>query len=172
MYEDHAYRIEVQNERVKRILAIDPQSGDTIRRARQYYSLPARLHLLRDGWVEEAMLEIQEELDGRLQEFQRQGKRLEAQRLEAATLHDIDDLRKYGHCPGMENYCRALNRRSPGAPPDTLTGLSPGGLLAVHRRVARHDPADSRHVRRQSWSGCGIWWTTASACPARWTAGR
>ena len=78
---------------------------------------PARLHLLRDGWVEEAIPEIQEELDARLQEFQRQGRLLEAQRLEAATLHDLDDLRKYGHCSGMEVYCRALNRREPGRRP-------------------------------------------------------
>jgi excinuclease ABC subunit B len=44
-------------------------------------------------------------------------------------LHDLDDLRKYGHCSGMENYCRALNRRSLGAPPDTVMDYFPGDFL-------------------------------------------
>ena len=129
LYEDHAYRIEVQHGHVQAILAINPQSGDTIQEHDSITVYPACLHLLRDGWVEEAMLEIQEELDGRLQQLQSQGKLLEAQRLEAATLHDLDDLRKYGRCSGMEVYCRALNRREPGAPPDTLIDYFPGNFL-------------------------------------------
>ena len=129
LYEDHAYRMEVQNERLESILAIDPQSGDTIQQCDSITIYPARLHLLRDGWIEAALQEIQEELDGRLQELEGRGQRLEAQRLEAATLCDMDNLREYGHCPGMENYCRALNRRSPGAPPDTLIDYFPNDLL-------------------------------------------
>ncbi len=129
MYDDSAYRIEIRDGHVQAILAINPQSGDAVRQHDSITVYPARLHLLRDGWVEEAILEIQEELDDRLQEFQRQGKFLEAQRLEAATLSDIDNLRQYRRCPGMENYCRALNRRAPGAPPDCLMDYFPKDYL-------------------------------------------
>ena len=129
LYEDHAFRIEVRNGKVDRILAIDPQGGDTVGRHNSITVYPARLHLLHDGWVEAAVEDIQQELDERLEELQAQGKRLEAQRLEAATLSDLENLRNYGYCSGMENYCRALNRRSPGAPPDTLIDYFPNDLL-------------------------------------------
>ena len=129
LYEDHAYRIEVPNGRVQRMLAIDPQSGDTVREHDSITVYPASLRLLRDGWIEEAIPEIQAELDGRIQDLQCQGKLLEAQRLEAATLHDIDDLRKYGRCSGVEVYCRVLNRRLPGSPPDTLLDYFPNDFL-------------------------------------------
>ena len=129
LHEDHPYRVQVQNKRVERILAIDAESGDTIQQCDQITIFPARLHLLRDGWIEAAVQEIQEELDGRLHELQSHGKRLEAQRLEAATLCDMDNLSKYGHCPGMENYCRALNRRAPGAAPDTMIDYLPDDFV-------------------------------------------
>lgn len=129
LYECRAHRIEVENGRVQRLLDIDPQSGETVLQDDRVTIYPARLHILRKGWIEAALLDIQEELDGRLQELQSQGKRLEAQRLEAATLSDMDNLRDYGRCSGMEVYCRALNRRSPGAPPDTVLDFFPKDLL-------------------------------------------
>jgi excinuclease ABC subunit B len=120
LYENHAFQVEVENGRVARVLAIDAQSGETVKQHDHITVYPARLHLLRDGWVEAGIADIEEELNGRLQELQSQGKRLEAQRLEAATLSDLDALRSYGLCSGMEVYCRALNRRASGAPPDTV----------------------------------------------------
>ena len=129
LYESWAYRIEVRDGRVNGIAAIDPQSGNTLKRHDRITVYPARVHILRDGWVDAAILEIEEELDGRLQELQGQGKLLEAQCLEAATLCDIDNLRKHGRCRGMENYCRALNRRSPGSAPDTLLDFLPENFL-------------------------------------------
>ena len=75
LYEDHAYRIEVQNGHVKTHPGDRPAKRRHDSTVRQYHDLPARLHLLRDGWIDAALQEIQEELDGRLQEFQRQGKR-------------------------------------------------------------------------------------------------
>jgi excinuclease ABC subunit B len=129
LYDDWAFRVEVQSGRVHRILAIESQSGDTIQQHDSITIYPARLHLLRDGWVDAALLKIETELHTRLQELQREGKLLEAQRVEAATSHDIEDLRRRGRCPGMEVYCRHLNQRLPGAPPDTLIHYFPDDFL-------------------------------------------
>ena len=129
LYENCAYRIEFQDGCVKHILMIDPQTGDPVREHDRISIYPARLHMLPEGWIAVAVTEIKEELASRLQQLTRQGKLLEAQRLEAATSLDIKMLLENGYCPGIEVYCRVLNRRLPGAPPDTLLDYFPEDLL-------------------------------------------
>ena len=77
------------------------------------------------------MVEIQGELDRRLEEFRAQGKLLEAQRLAARTRYDMELLREVGFCPGIENYSRALSGRKPGEPPYTLLDFFPDDFLMI-----------------------------------------
>ena len=65
------------------------------------------------------------------------------------TRYDLDMLREVGYCNGVENYSRHLAGREPGSTPWCLLGLLPQRLAAVRRRVARHDPAGARDVRRR-----------------------
>ena len=129
LYENCAYRIEFQAGYVKRILVIDPQTGNPVREYDRISVYPARLHVLPEEWIAAAVTEIQEELASRLQQLTCKDKLLEAQRLEAATSLDVKMLLENGYCPGIEVYCRALNRRLPGAPPDTLLGYFPEDFL-------------------------------------------
>lgn len=156
LYEKITFRIEVRSDRVERILVLDPQSGDLLQQRDRVVVYPARLHILPEEWIEAAVVEIQAELDMRLRQLRRQGKRLESQRLEAATSFDIRMLREEGYCPGIEVYCRALNRRLPGAPPDTLLDYFPDDLLVfvdeshvtVQQMRGMHAGSDPRHGGR------------------------
>ncbi|MGO8745680.1 MAG: excinuclease ABC subunit UvrB [Thermoguttaceae bacterium] len=123
------YRIEFQDGRVNRLLVIDPQSRDPLHERDHVLVYPARLRVLPEGRIKDAIEEILSELEQRLEQFKSQGMWLEAQRLEAVTLADVEMLLTKEYCPGMEDYCRPLNRRQPGAPPDTLLDYFPKDFL-------------------------------------------
>jgi excinuclease ABC subunit B len=64
--------------------------------------------------IERAISTIKKELDDRLTFFLQDGKELEAKRLEQKTRFDIEMLKEFGYCHGIENYSRHLSGRSPG----------------------------------------------------------
>ena len=72
---------------------------------------------------------IRQELGTRLAELRRDGKMLEAQRLEQRTLYDLEMLSEMGICPGIENYSRHLTGRKPGETPPTLLHYFPEDFL-------------------------------------------
>jgi excinuclease ABC subunit B len=84
-----------------------------------------------DDRIKQATDEIRLELHQRLEEFKREGKLLEAQRLSARTRFDIEMLQEVGYCPGIENYSRPLSGRPPGSAPDTLFSFFPDDFLLV-----------------------------------------
>ena len=128
-YEEFAYRIELWGNQVEALSIVNPLTGDESRRLADIYIYPAKHFVLPQDRIERALIEIQTELDGRLEEFRRQGKLLEAQRLSARTRYDMECLREIGFCPGIENYSRALSGRKPGEPPYTLLDFFPDDFL-------------------------------------------
>ena len=78
-----------------------------------------------------AVQAIRDELRGRLQVLNEQGKLLEAQRLEQRTAYDLEMLREVGYCNGVENYARHLAGRSAGTPPECLIDYFPDDWLLV-----------------------------------------
>src|SRR5580700_3583656 len=128
-YEEFAYRIELWGEQVEALSIINPLTGDELRRLQDAYVYPAKHFVLPQERIERALMEIQGELDRRLEEFRSQGKLLEAQRLAARTRYDMELLREVGFCPGIENYSRALSGRKPGEPPYTLLDFFPDDFL-------------------------------------------
>jgi len=130
-YEEFAYRIELWGDEVEKLSIIDPVSGTGSRQLQDIYIYPAKHFVLPQNRINEAMDEIQEELQQQLALFQKEGKLLEAQRLAARTRHDMELLREAGFCPGIENYSRALAKRKPGDPPATLYDFFPDDFLLV-----------------------------------------
>jgi excinuclease ABC subunit B len=128
-YEEFAYRIELWGDEVEQLSIIDPVSGIGSKQLRDVYIYPAKHFVLPQSRIEEAMDEIQEELNQQLAKFQKEGKLLEAQRLSARTRYDMELLREVGFCPGIENYSRALAKRKPGEPPYTLYDFFPDDFL-------------------------------------------
>ncbi|MCL4193793.1 MAG: UvrB/UvrC motif-containing protein, partial [Thermoguttaceae bacterium] len=128
-YEEFAYRIEFWGDEVEQLSVINPTSGEVIGRHEQMFIYPAKHFVMPEERIAGAIDEIRKELDQRLEEFKKQGKLLEAQRLAARTRFDLEMLQECGYCPGIENYSRPLSGRPPGSPPDTLYSFFPDDFL-------------------------------------------
>ncbi len=128
-YEEFAYRIELWGDEVEALSIIDPISGETHKIHRDIYIYPAKHFVLPQSRIDAALIEIEEELNLRLEEYRSQGKLLEMQRLSARTRYDMELMRETGFCPGIENYSRALAGRKPGQPPYTLYDFFPEDFL-------------------------------------------
>jgi len=128
-YEQFAMRIEFWGDEVEQLALIHPTSGETIRRQEELFIYPAKHFVLPDERIAGAVEEIRAELEERLEQFRREGKLLEAQRLSARTRFDLEMMQEVGYCPGIENYSRPLSGRPPGSPPDTLFSFFPDDFL-------------------------------------------
>ncbi len=128
-YEEFAYRIEFWGDEVEKLAIINPVTSDELKRLDEIYVYPAKHHVLPEDKVNAACQEIERELVLQLEKFRKEGKLIEAQRLNARTRHDLELLREIGFCPGIENYSRALTGRKPGEPPYTLLDFFPEDAL-------------------------------------------
>jgi excinuclease ABC subunit B len=130
-YEDNAYRIEMWGDTIETLHAIDPLTGE-IRSREPLLRLPVypKTHyVLPPEQVERALTSILEELEWWKRELEKQGKYVEAQRVEQRTLFDVEMIRAIGYCHGIENYSRHLSGRLPGEAPPTLLDYVPGDFL-------------------------------------------
>jgi excinuclease ABC subunit B len=130
-YEDSAYRVELEDGRVKALSAFDPLLGkvrellDTVMiHPRTFFSTPAET-------LRGAVAGIEAELKDQVARFQGQGKAVEAERIEERTLYDLEMFREFGYCPGIENYSRHLTGRAAGEPPFTLLDYFPKDFLTI-----------------------------------------
>jgi len=128
-YEEFAYRVELWGEEVEKLAIINPLTGEELKRLDEIYVYPAKHYVLPEDRIDAACKEIEGELVSQLEKFRREGKLLEAQRLNARTRHDLEMLHEIGFCPGIENYSRALSGRKPGEPPYTLLDFFPEDYL-------------------------------------------
>lgn len=128
-YEEFAYRVEFWGDEVEKLAIINPVTGEELKRVDEIYIYPAKHYVLPEERINEACEEIEKELTQQLERFRKEGKLLEAQRLNARTRHDLELLREIGFCPGIENYSRALSGRKPGEPPYTLLDFFPDDAL-------------------------------------------
>jgi excinuclease ABC subunit B len=130
-YEDDAYRIELWGDQIESIYRIDPLTGEI--RSREALArvpvYPKTHYVLAADQKERAIAAILEELEWWKGELERQGKFVEAQRLEQRTLFDIEMMRTIGYCHGIENYSRHLAGRLPGEAPPTLLDYMPEDYL-------------------------------------------
>lgn len=130
-YADFAYRIELDEGGIKKISSIDPLLGTVgevfekiIIHPRTFFSTPKEI-------LDVSILSIERELEERIVFFKNQGKVIEADRIEERTLYDLDMLREFGYCPGIENYSLYLSQRRPGEPPYTLLDYYPKDFLTI-----------------------------------------
>ncbi|HRZ41050.1 MAG TPA: DEAD/DEAH box helicase family protein, partial [Candidatus Omnitrophota bacterium] len=130
-YRQDALRIEFFGDEIDAISQIDPVSGDVIAILDKTAVYPAKHFITTQPRVEQALIEIEEELERRLKELNGQGKLLEAQRLNSRTRFDMEMLKEMGYCHGIENYSRALSGRPPGAKPFCLLDYFPPDLLVL-----------------------------------------
>jgi len=130
-YEEHPVRIEFFGDEIEKLLVLDPMTGEIIRDESQVHIFPATHYVAGPDRMARAVADIETELQVRLQEFESQGKLLEAQRLKMRTQHDLEMLQQIGTCSGVENYSRHFDGRGPGTPPHCLLDYFPEDFLLV-----------------------------------------
>lgn len=116
-YEDRVIRIEFFGDEIEAIRLIDPVTGEILNSLSALRVYPARHFVTPEAQLERAILNIEQELEEQLAFFRKEGKLLEAQRLEQRTRYDLEMLREVGYCNGIENYSRHLTGRKAGEPP-------------------------------------------------------
>ena len=128
-YLEYAFRIELWGDEIEAISQIDPLTGKVIERRDKIIIYPAKHFVTTRDKLKRALLSIEEELKERLKYFKKEGKLLEAQRLEQRTKYDLEMLREVGYCSGIENYSRHISGRKSGEPPATLLDYFPSDFL-------------------------------------------
>ena len=119
------YRIEIENERVQKILKIDAVSRVVIKELQTFFLFPAKHFITDNEASKRALLSIKQELEERLEELKAEGKNLEAERLKRRTTYDLAMIREVGYTNGIENYSRHFSGKSPGEAPYTLLDYFP-----------------------------------------------
>ncbi len=130
-YEDFAYRIELDGEKISRLSSIDPLLGTVQTHFDRLLIYPRTFFSTPRDILDDAVIRIEKELEQRIQFFKKQGKVIEADRIEERTLFDLELLRELGWCPGIENYSLYLSMRKPGDPPYTLLDYFPSDFLTI-----------------------------------------
>jgi excinuclease ABC subunit B len=130
-YEDRIIRIEFFGDEIDAIRYIDPVDGKVLQTVDSLNIYPARHFVTPTDQLEIATVQIQEELQERLQVLEKQGKLVEAQRLNQRVRYDLELLQEVGYCNGVENYSRHLTGREPGQPPECLIDYFPEDWLLV-----------------------------------------
>ena len=129
--DSYLLRIELFDDEIERICEVEPLTGKVINAYSVYVVYPASGYATEKEIILRACNTIEEELEERLDEFEKQGKLLEKQRLEQRTRHDVESLREFGFCPGIENYSRHIDGRKPNERPYTLFDYFPDDFLLI-----------------------------------------
>ncbi len=130
-YTETAYRIAMWGDEIERIGEVDPLTGEVLADHAQIDIFPAKHFVTPQDKLQDAIADIQQELEQQLAYFRSQDKLLEAQRLEQRTRYDIEMMIEVGYCSGIENYSRPLARRPAGSRPWTLLDYFPSDWLLI-----------------------------------------
>lgn len=147
-YGDFAYRIFFWGDEIEAIQRVEPASGKKISDEKIISIFPANLFVTGRDTIDVAIREIQDDMVAQVNFFEKEGKFLEAKRLQERTEFDLEMIRELGYCSGVENYSRYFDRRQPGTRPFCLLDYFPDDYLLV---------IDESHVTvpqiRAMWGG-------------------
>ncbi len=130
-YADTPFRIDLSGGKVTRIAFFNSVTGKTTGGTASITIHPAKHYVTPEQKIKRALQSIEKELEEQLNQFNQNKNLLEAQRLEQRTRFDLEMLREIGYCPGIENYSRHFDGRSPGEPPYTLMDYFPRDYLLI-----------------------------------------
>jgi excinuclease ABC subunit B len=128
---DKGIRIEFFGDDVDALHEFDSLTGERIRKIARIAVFPNSHWLTPRERLEPALKNIEQEMGERVNAFLREGKPLEAERIEQRTRFDLEMLKEFGYCHGIENYSRHLSGRAVGEPPYTLINYFPEDFLIV-----------------------------------------
>ena len=128
---DKGIRIEFFGNDVDALHEFDPLTGERIRKIGKVAIFPNSHWITPRERLEPALRNVEKEMEERVEYFLKKDQHLEAQRIEQRTRFDLEMLREFGYCHGIENYSRHLSGRAPGEPSYTLIDYFPEDFLIV-----------------------------------------
>ena len=131
MYEELAVRIEMFGDEIEKIMTLHPLTGEIVNDESEMYIFPASHYAAGPETMKRAVAEIEAEMEKAVDNFERQNKLLEAQRIRMRTTFDIEMIRQLGFCSGIENYSRHIDGRDAGSAPNCLLDYFPEDFLVV-----------------------------------------
>ncbi|QJA09982.1 excinuclease ABC subunit UvrB [Romboutsia sp. CE17] len=129
--DERAIRVEFFGDEIDRITEIDYVTGKIAGVRNHVVIFPASHYVTTPERIEKAIVAIEDELKERADEFRKNDKLIEAQRIEQRTKYDIEMLKEIGFCQGIENYSRHITGRKPGEKPYTLMDFFPDDYLMI-----------------------------------------
>ena len=130
-YADYALRIEFWGDDIESISSIDPVSNRKLESFKDINIYPANIFVSSPETTRIALNEIGEDMVQQVENFRKQGKLIEAKRLEERVSYDMEMIRELGYCSGIENYSRYFDRRKPDERPFCLLDYFPDDFLMV-----------------------------------------
>ena len=130
-YADYAFRIHFFGDEIEEIEAFDPNSNTILEDYDQLHIYPANMFVTSPDVLQNAIVQIQDDLVKQVNYFKDIAKPLEAKRLEERTTFDLEMMRELGYCSGIENYSRYLDGRAPGTRPFCLLDYFPDDYLMI-----------------------------------------
>ena len=131
IYDQEATRIEFFGDEIEKIYRINPLTGEVLMERQSVAIYPASYYVAPAEQMGRAIEAIEEELEARYRELEKQGKLLEAQRIKMRTTFDLEMIKELGFCSGIENYSRHIDGRAQGEPPACLLDYFPDDFLTV-----------------------------------------
>ena len=129
--ERDAYRVSMFGDEIEALWRIDPVTGARQESQQEVTIFPANLFVTTKERTEEAIRQIQLDLGDRIEEFEKEGRTVEAQRIKQRVEYDVEMIKELGYCSGIENYSRYMDGRKPGERPFCLLDYFPEDFLLV-----------------------------------------
>ena len=130
-YADIAFKVHFFGDEIEKIEAFDPIDNNRLEQFNQVNIYPANIFVTSPDIIQNAIIQIQDDLVKQVNYFKEVGKFLEAKRLHERTEFDLEMIRELGYCSGIENYSRYLDGRSPGSRPFCLLDYFPKDFLMI-----------------------------------------
>ncbi len=130
-YLDQGFRLQFLGDRVEKVGKLEVLTGQVEPVEGTQIIYPAKHYITPEQRLKPGIAQIEQDLETRLESLRKQNKLVEAQRLEQRTHYDLEMIRQFGYCNGIENYSRYFDGRAPGEPPYTLLNYFPEDYLVI-----------------------------------------
>ena len=128
---ESAIKVRFFGDEIEKIYEFDPVSGNLLRELNYVAIFPATHYAVGKNRIENALAEIEKDREKAIEDFTREGKPLEAERIGQRVAYDLEMMREVGYCSGIENYSRYFDGRKSGEPPYTLIDYFPDDFLTI-----------------------------------------
>ena len=128
---NHCYRITFFDDEIEDISLIDAATGQRLDSLKKVNIHPANLFVPSKQRIEQAVLNIEADLEKQVEFFIKEGREVEARRIEQRVTYDLEMIKELGYCSGIENYSRYFDGRAPGMRPFCLLDYFPDDMLII-----------------------------------------